>query len=184
MSNVVHYTPTEIAAFANKVADKYQTVCERGATEATVSTALATIGGFFYDPDPTKNGKAEGAWNNLMFQQRGALGNLCQNASWMLENAVARRDKLMVELHDLAETGLNNEIDLTNAARLANDVAQLKDAQVPACEQWLELTKAAYEAITGEKWKPYAKKGKDAATQSKDALLATIAGLMAPEKAA
>lgn len=115
-------------------------------------------------------------YNDLGFQQKGMLGNLCNNADWMLGNA----EKHLVDLYtklDQQEAQLrsdNDEIGIRNLNITLDQIERCRSYQIPACREWLRVSKIAYATITGETWKPFTKKGPSRADQTADALRARI----------
>lgn len=141
----------------------------------TVHQALGAIAGYFYDPNTNMKPRGdESEANGLGFQQRGALGNMCQNAKWMMDNAIQHKLKLEAEVDQLEAICDDSEISLNKLSFAIDKLEDCLTVQIPATEEWLELTKAAYEAVVGDKWTPFTKAGPSAAKQTADSVRARM----------
>lgn len=164
---------SEAIAIAAQI--EYENACA-GQPSQTVAEAIATIAAFFYDPNAaTFSNRENEAVNALRFQQRGALGNMCQNASWMLGNAQAHTEKLIAEIDQLEATSDGGDISMSKLDNALNRYEDARNSQIPACKEWLATLKIAYETIVGEPWVPFAKKGPAAPKQTADAIRARLA---------
>lgn len=146
-------------------------------TSPELAAAFGTLAAHFYDPGLRVRSDDAADYNALGFQQRGFLGNMCQNAHWMLENVIKHEDKLWAELDALEAQADDTEISNRNIEICANKIEAAKMIQKPACVAWFAKTKAAYAAICGEEWKPFTKRGADAKTQTRAALHSRISAL-------
>ncbi|WP_138469886.1 hypothetical protein [Poseidonocella sp. HB161398] len=158
-------------------ADAYQDAKDRNAGNDEAVQAIAVLGACLYNPNTDYIAPNASEANALAFQQRGALQNITNNAKWMLENCQQRRDELWQKFDQIEATMDGSEISLRNLERVVSQIEETEQTQIPACEEYFEITKAAYEGITGEKWKPYAKNAKDAKDQTREAVLARVAAL-------
>ena len=147
-----------------------------GGAAPTVAEALGAIAAYFYAAGAPSDDEGN-VYNDLAFQQRGMLGNLCNNAKWMLENAIQHQRELFTKLDEIEATYDGGEIANRNMTRVLDQLERCKTTQIPACEEWFAVTKAAYAGIVGEEWKPFAKQGKPAVKQDADAIRARIAAL-------
>lgn len=162
-------------ATINEISDAYADARD-GKPAVNVTEALAVIAGYFYSPGSGSNDEGI-VYNDLAFQQRGVLGNIVNNAVWTLENAHKHLTDLYTKLDQEEATFDDTEIAIRNLNCTLDQLERCKTAQIPACEDWVFTAKAAYLAVIGEEWKPFAKRGKTAAQQSGDALRARIAAL-------
>lgn len=161
-----------------EVADEYAYTLE-GHEEDGLPNAFARIAAFFHNADASNVGDDDRSYNALAFQQRGVLQNICNNAKWMLENALKHQTDLYTKLDQLEATYDDGEISSRNLNYCLDQIERSRNVQVPACEDWFSNAKSAYEAIVGEKWAPYVKAGKPAERQSSDAIRARIEALRA-----
>lgn len=158
-------------------AEAYQTARENGSVEATaVAEAIATIGAAFYDPNgvPTADGETR---NPLGFQQRGALGNLCNNARWLLDNVLEMKLKVEREVDEMTAQLDGSEVSLVNLEKKVSFLEDIIQTQIPACELYFATTTGAYEGVVGEKWKPYAKGREARGEQTRKAIMARLNAL-------
>ncbi|MBE3637344.1 hypothetical protein [Mangrovicoccus algicola] len=158
-------------------ADAYQDAKDRNAGNDEAVQAIAVLAACLYDPNTDYIAPNASEANALAFQQKGALGNIANNAKWMLESAQQRRDELWQKFDQVEATMDGSEIALRNLERVVSQIEQTEQTQIPACEEYLEIAKSAYEGVIGEKWTPYAKNAKDAKDQSREAILARVQAL-------
>ena len=157
-------------------ADTYQKRCETGVSEELLTKAIATIAAAFYEmgtPYEDRDGVTQ-SYNDLDFQQKSALSNICNNSNWMMSSSAERITKLFTEMDQLEATfrGSDNEIFQMN--RCAEQIERLKGVQIPTLRKYGAITKAAYLGVRGEQWKPYAKSKTSPQEQSKQALLERV----------
>jgi len=157
-------------------ADTYQRRCETGVSEELLTKAIATIAAAFYEmgtPYEDRDGVTQ-SYNDLDFQQKSALSNICNNSNWMMSSSAERITKLFTEMDQLEATfrGSDNEIFQMN--RCAEQIERLKGVQMPTLRKYGAITKAAYLGVRGEQWKPYAKSKTSPQEQSKQALLERV----------
>lgn len=136
--------------------------------------AIASLAAVFYVPG---NIDAEGVYyNDTLFQLRGMLGNLCQNAKWMIENVDAQIGKAWQDIDALEAECDGGEIGLANLNKAMDRLERLENAQMPACKDWFANVTTAYETIMGEKWKPFVKSD-SREKQTADAVRARLANM-------
>lgn len=136
-----------------------------------LAEAMGAIAAFFYNPNMAVNPRANDPEPNaLKFQQKGFLGNLCNNASWMLQNARQHHAKIVQEVDQLEACHDGSEVSMRNLAFALDREEDSRITQIPACEEWFAYVTATYEAVTGDTWTPPAKKGASAEKQTDDAL--------------
>ncbi|MFD2175702.1 hypothetical protein [Rhodobacter lacus] len=136
--------------------------------------AIASLAAAFYVPG---NIDAEGVhYNDTLFQLRGMLGNLCQNAKWMIENVDAQIGKAWQDIDALEAECDGGEIGLANLNKAMDRLERLERVQMPACKDWFANTTTAYETIVGEKWKPFVKSD-SREKQTADAVRARLASM-------
>jgi hypothetical protein len=165
--------------FVDEIASAY-TAAKEGTPRASVYTAIGTIAGYFYNPEGNVIPRGDEAEANaLSFQQRGMLGNLVSNAKWMLDNARQHERKLIAQADELEAICDDSEISLNKLSFALDRLEDCAVVQIPACEEWFEVTQAAYEAVVGEAWKPFVKKGRSGQVQTADAVKERLAVLRA-----
>jgi hypothetical protein len=188
MDNVTSINATDYAA-ANEfddttrrvdlellAADTYQKRCDTGVSEELLTKAIAIIAAAFYEmgtPHEDHDGATQ-VYNDLDFQQKSALSNICNNSNWMMSSSAERITKLFTQMDQLEATfkGSDNEIFQMN--RCAEQIERLKGVQIPTLRKYGAITKAAYLGVRGEQWKPYAKSKTTPQEQSKQALLERV----------
>lgn len=177
-AEIVTLDAAQIGTMRTAVSEALQSASEQPTSIDEIGHAIGTLAGFFIDNDPTRTVKDDGKqWNTLLFQQRGAIGNLCQNAHWMLANCDKRHEDLMTKLDQEEATCDGSEIALGKLARTVADVEAVQMSQLPACRQWLEICTAAYMELFDEAWKPFVSKGASTRDQGAAAVKARIAAL-------
>lgn len=154
-------------------ADEYQKHKDNGVSDRLLTRALAVVAAAFYEAGNTYEDR-DGVvmtYNDLDFQQKSALGNLCNNAKWLMDSAAQRITQLYTELDQLEATfdGSDNATFAIN--RVLDQIDRCKDVQIPTLRKYTPITKAVYMAIRGEQWTPPAKKGPSARDQSREATL-------------
>jgi len=152
----------------------FEDFCEGTATPPHIMEALATIAFFFHDDDPEFRADAyvdnlgnevRGSEpNNCGFNQKGVMGNLCQQAMWMKE----REQKRFYYLRDQAMRA-RRAFDQTEIAREELQAKELeygrcKVVNLPILEDFVEATKAAYRAAFAEEWTPPVRRDTRAST--------------------
>jgi len=157
--------------------DFYDTIIDEK-RDPDLSHAIASIAAFFYAPgNPLSDDEDSGFYNDLRFQQKGMLGNMVQNANWMLENALRHRTELFTKMDEIEATFDHSEIAIRNLNRVCDQIERCQQSQIPACRDWFMMAEAAYRAILGEAWKPFAKRGASPKQHSEDGRKARIARL-------
>lgn len=157
-------------------ADTYQKRCETGVSEELLAKAIATIAAAFYEmgaPYEDDDGVSR-TYNDLDFQQKSVLGNICNNSNWMMQSAAERITKLFTELDQLEATFTGADTEVYQMNRVVEQIERLKGVQIPTLRKYSPIAKAAYFGVRGEQWKPYAKGRTTPADQNKRAVLERI----------
>lgn len=157
-------------------ADEYMKHKDNGVSDRLLTRALAVVAAAFYEAGNTYEDR-DGVvmtYNDLDFQQKSALGNLCNNAKWLMDSAAQRITQLYTELDQLEATfdGSDNATFAIN--RVLDQIDRCKDVQIPTLRKYSPITKAVYLAVRGEQWTPPTKKGPSARDQSREATLARL----------
>lgn len=82
---------------------------------------------------------------------RSALGALCDNAQWNLEQKRELKTKLRAEIKEALDEP-SNEITLTRVTKKADFYDQIEESE-HAFTQLLEFAKAQFKLKTGDDWK-------------------------------
>tara|TARA_R110001632_G_scaffold133326_1_gene247851 strand:- start:216 stop:881 length:666 start_codon:yes stop_codon:yes gene_type:complete len=157
-------------------ADAYQRHCDKGVSPDELAEAIAIIAASFYEAGTSHedhNGLVT-TTNDLDFQQKSALGNLCNNSNWMMDGAADRITKLFTQMDQLEATFRGSDNEVYSLNRVATDIERLKGVQIPTLREYGAIIKAAYLGIRGEQWRPYVKAGTSPKVQSKNALLERV----------
>lgn len=157
-------------------ADAYQRHCDKGVSPEELAEAVAIIAASFYESGASHedhNGLVT-TTNDLEFQQKSALGNLCNNSNWMMDGAADRITKLFTQMDQLEATFRGSDNEVYSLNRVATDIERLKGVQIPTLREYGAIIKAAYLGIRGEQWKPYVKSGISPKAQSKNAILERV----------
>ena len=157
-------------------ADTYQKRCETGVSEELLAKAIATVAAAFYEmgtPYEDRDGVTQ-TYNDLDFQQKSALSNICNNSNWMMSSSAERITKLFTEMDQLEATFTGSDNEIFQMNRCAENIERLKGVQIPTLRKYGAITKAAFFGIRGEQWKPYAKSKTSPQEQGKQALLERV----------
>lgn len=156
-----------------RVRHDMRTIYKQLELATTVQGAIAQICAFFYDPVEGYRG----TYNSLGLQQRVVLGNMIQNAHYQMERA---QDYLAQEKHKLSVLVAQSdgtEISVNNIASQIDRVERIAIGQIPALQDWCENLKAAFHAVTGEKWTAPVKRGANPQQQNREAVNERLARL-------
>jgi hypothetical protein len=154
-------------------ADEYQKHKDNGVSDRLLVRAMAVIAAAFYEPGnpyEDRDGVTH-VYNDLDFQQKSALGNMCNNARWLMDSAAQRVTELYTQLdqQEAVFDGSDNAIYAIN--RTLDQIDRCTNTQIPTLRKYGPVTRAAYYAIRGEHWTPPVKKGQSAAELNKSATL-------------
>jgi len=140
-----------------------------GYTEGTeepphLMEAFATIAAFFHNDDPTfQDGETDP--NNAQFNQKGLMGNLCQQADWMLQREERRLGYLRGAVGRAQRNHRSGEIDELELRKVELDYGRSKAVNIPILEDFLVAAKAAFVAQFGEEWRRPVKAAPSEATE-------------------
>lgn len=128
-----------------------------------IMNALATIAAFFHnddpqfvveaDIDPITGVEINGTDpNNAQFNQKGIMGNLCQQADWMLQREERRLGYLLNEANKARRAYARDEISTLALEKAELDYGRSKLVNVPLLQQFKHAAKTAYLVQYGEEW--------------------------------
>ena len=134
-----------------------------GAQRPDIMQALATLAAFFHNDDPefitspdfdgVTGERIEGSDpNNAQFNQKGLMGQLCQQSVWMLEREEKRMGYLKSVAFRARRAHSHSEIDTLALVAAENAYGRCKFVNLPILEDFKTATKAAFVAQFGEDW--------------------------------
>lgn len=143
-----------------------------------IMEVLAGLAAFFHDDDPEfrhdpyvdQNGdeKPGSDPNNAQFNQRGLMGNLCQQADWMLQREERRLQYLGANAAKLRREHANGEIDTMQLEAAELEYGRCKIVNLPILEDFRAAVMAAHVAQFGEEWRRPVKADKATTTRTLD----------------
>lgn len=128
-----------------------------------IMDALATIAAFFHnddpqfiveaDVDPITGVEINGTDpNNAQFNQKGIMGNLVQQADWMLQREERRLGYLLNEANKARRAYAREEISGLALEKAELDYGRCKLVNIPLLEDFKKAAKTAYLVQYGEEW--------------------------------
>lgn len=140
-----------------------------------IMKALAAVAAFFHDDDPEfrqdpyidQNGESRHGSdvNNAQFNQKGIMGNLCQQAKWMLDREERRQHYLRKNAAKARYRHAESEIDTMELEAAELEYGRCKVVNIPLLEDFFTAAKTAYLAQFAEEWTPPVKKDTKATTE-------------------
>jgi ATP-dependent exoDNAse (exonuclease V) alpha subunit len=143
--------------------DAFTAYTEGEKTPPHIMEAFAAIAAFFYDDDPEFkiDGGIDGVTgdviegsdpNNCQFNQKGILGNFCQQADWMLGREERRLNYLKNAAFRARRAHSQSEIDTLALEKAEAEYGKCKLVNLPILEDFKKAAKTAYLVQFGEEW--------------------------------
>jgi hypothetical protein len=131
--------------------DAFTAYTEGEKTMPHIMETLAALAAFFHDGDPEFHADNSDP-NNMQFNQRGFMANLCQQADWMLQREERRMQYLRIAAQKARRSNLQGEIDTLELERAELDYGRSKIVNMPILTDFKVAAKAAHVVQFGDDW--------------------------------